>query len=159
MERQLVSSTEHMAVAFTEFFSECEPVLRHALVASCGSEAGREAAADAFEYAWIHWDRVRSMEYPVGYLYRVGRSAAKKYRQTYPAVRRPAESLLPWIEPELEPALRRLSERQRLAVVLRYSFGYRYDEVAEVMGVSIPTVQKHAERALEKLRRRLEVKR
>jgi RNA polymerase sigma-70 factor (ECF subfamily) len=159
MEMQLISSREQTAVAFTEFFSKSEPVLRHALVASYGPETGREAAADALEYAWAHWDRVGSMEHPIGYLYRVGRSAAKKYQKVPAAKESLGQSSLPWVEPELEPALRRLSDRQRLAVVLRHSFGYSYDEIAQVMGVSISTVQKHIERALAKLRRRLEVAR
>ena len=154
----MASVREQTAIQFTEFFAESEPLLRHALVAACGSDVGREAAADAFEYAWIHWDRVGSMEHPVGYLYRVGRSAAKKYRRRVPVVADPpGEESLPWVEPELAPALRRLSERQRTAVILRHSFGCTYDEISQVMGVSIPTVQKHVERALAKLRRRLEV--
>ena len=153
----MVSSTEQATVAFSEFFSETEPILRHALVASCGPEVGREAAADAFEYAWCHWDRVASMVHPVGYLFRVGRSAAKKYRRA-PFVADPrVDSSLPWFEPALVPELRRLSDRQRTAVVLRHSFGCTYDEISRVMGVSIPTVQKHVERALAKLRRSLEV--
>lgn len=142
---------------FTEFFEDCEPRLRHALVASCGVEAGREAAADALEYAWSHWDRVRAMEYPVAYLYRVGRSAARRYR-TRPIV---ADSMDcshdPWVEPALQSSLERLSERQRLAVVLRYSFGYTLDEIAQIMDISITSVQKHVERGLTKLRRGLEV--
>ena len=153
----MVPSTEQATVAFTEFFSEIEPTLRHALVASCGPEVGREAAADAFEYAWSHWDRVGMMEHPVGYLYRVGRSAARKYRHTPVGVERPVESSVPWVEPGLEQGLRRLSDRQRTAVVLRYSFGCTYDEISRVMGISISSVQKHIERALAKLRRRLEV--
>jgi RNA polymerase sigma factor (sigma-70 family) len=155
----LVSTREQTSLEFTDFFSTTEPVLRHALVASCGPDVGREAAADAFEYAWIHWDRVSLMEHPVGYLYRVGRSAAKKYRRRFGASEPAGESSLPWIEPELVPALLRLSDRQRLAVVLRHSFGYTYDEIAQVMGVSTSTAQKHIERALAKLRRRLEVAR
>jgi DNA-directed RNA polymerase specialized sigma24 family protein len=153
----MVSSTEQATVAFTEFFSEIEPVLRHALVARCGPEVGREAAADALVYAWSHWDRVGEMEHPVGYLYRVGRSAARKYRHAPVAVERPVESSVPWFEPGLEQGLRRLSDRQRTAVVLKYSFGYTYDDISRVMGISIPSVQKHIERALAKLRRRLEV--
>ena len=51
----------------------------------------------------------------------------------------------------------RCSDRQRTAVVLRHSFGCTYDEIAQVMGVSITTVQKHVERAMAKLRRSLEV--
>ena len=153
----MVASTEQTTVAFSEFFSETEPILRHALVASCGPEVGREAAADAFEYAWRHWDRVSSMEHPVGYLFRVGRSAARKYRKTPVVPDPPDEASLPWVEPGLVPELRRLSDRQRTAVVLRHSFGCTYGEISRVMGVSVPTVQKHVERALAKLRRRLEV--
>ena len=158
MEERLASVREQTATEFSEFFSASEPVLRHALVAACGPDAGREAAADAFEYAWRHWDRVGSMEHPVGYLYRVGRSAARKYLRRGPVIADPpGDESLPWVEPELEPELRRLSERQRTAVVLRHSFGYTYDEISRVMKISIPTVQKHVERALGKLRRRLEV--
>jgi DNA-directed RNA polymerase specialized sigma24 family protein len=97
------------------------------------------------------------MDHPVAYLYRVGRSSARKYRKRTIAPEPPGASGLPWIEPKLEPALMRLSDRQRLAVVLRNSFGYTYDEIADLMGVSITTVQKHNERALAKLRRKLEV--
>ena len=55
------------------------------------------------------------------------------------------------------PELRRLSDRQRTAVVLRHSFGCTYEEISRVMGVTVPTVQKHVERALARLRRTLEV--
>ena len=71
----------------------------------------------------------------------------------------PGDTSPPWVEPELETGLRRLSERQRTAVILRHSFGCTHREISEVMGVSIPTVQKHIERALGTLRRRLEVPR
>jgi DNA-directed RNA polymerase specialized sigma24 family protein len=97
------------------------------------------------------------MEQPVGYLFRVGRSAAKKYRRAPVVVDPPPDASLPWVEPGLVPELRRLSDRQRTAVVLRHSFGCTYDEISRVMGVSIPTVQKHVERALAKLRHTLEV--
>lgn len=154
----MVTATDQIATAFSEFFSETEPILRHALVACCGPEIGREAAADAFEYAWRNWDRVGSMEYPIGYLFRVGRSAARKYRKPrVPVVVSPFVVSMPWVEPGLAAGLKNLSNNQRTAVVLRHSFGYSHAEIAQVMGVSVPTVQKHVERALAKLRRRLEV--
>ena len=156
----MVASTDQTDTAFSEFFSETEPLLRHSLVACCGPEVGREAAADAFEYAWRHWDRVGSMDHPVGYLFRVGRSAAKRYRKPpVTFVDPPVVASIPWFEPALGDGLRGLSERQRTAVVLRHSFGYTYAEIAQVMGVSIPSVQKHIDRALSKLRRSLEVSR
>ena len=71
----------------------------------------------------------------------------------------PVVASIPWVEPALGDGLRGLSERQRTAVVLRHSFGYTYAEIGQVMGVSIPSVQKHIDRALSKLRRSLEVSR
>lgn len=153
----MVSSKTQATDTFSEFFSRSEPTLRHALVASCGFEVGREAAADAFVYAWAHWDRVGSMDFPVAYLYRVGRSAARKYRSRRVGGDVLVESRTPWVEPGLESALERLSDRQRLAVVMRHSFGYTLGEIAQVMDVSITTVQKHLERGLGKLRKGLEV--
>ncbi len=91
------------------------------------------------------------MDYPVAYLFRVGKSAAKKYRKQRTLVSRPEESEH-WVEPGLIPALGRLTDRQRTAVVLRHAFGYDLSAISEVMGVAIPTVQKHVERGLAKLR-------
>ena len=54
---------------FTDFVASSESKLRHSLMAAFGGEVGRDAAADALEYAWKHWDRVSAMENPVGYLY------------------------------------------------------------------------------------------
>jgi DNA-directed RNA polymerase specialized sigma24 family protein len=153
-----MTSSDTTAIdSFTSFFVASEPRLRHALMACCGAEVGREATADALEYAWTHWDRVQSMEHPVAYLYRVGRSASRKYRRRQrPVVDTPVVSA-PWVEPGLGPALDRLSDRQRVAVMLRHSFGYTLMETAGVMGISISSVQKHEERGLAKLRRGLEV--
>lgn len=109
------------------------------------------------EYGWAHWDRVGEMEFPVAYLYRVGKSAARKYRRATPFAGPLAEEPQPWFEPGLLPALAGLSDRQRTAVVLRHGFGHTFSEISEVMGVSVPTVQKHVDRALVRLRRDLEV--
>jgi DNA-directed RNA polymerase specialized sigma24 family protein len=39
-----------------------------------------------------------------------------------------------------------------VAVVLIHGYAWRYVEVAELMGVSVSTVQQHAERGMAKLR-------
>ncbi len=153
----MVVGIERAPEIFTRFFSDTEPRLRHALVASYGPEVGREAAADALEYSWAHWDRVAAMEFPVAYLYRVGQSAAKKYRRRGKRLADLEATSEHWVEPALIPALSRLTERQRTAVVLRHAFGYSLSEIGRVLGVSVPTVQKHIDRALVKLRRALEV--
>lgn len=153
----MVVSAEPQVENFGEFFAAAEPRLRHALAARYGPEVGRECAADAFEYAWSHWNRIESMKYPVAYLFRVGQSAARRYRKRWSMRDRLLEDQQPWFEPALVPALNRLSDRQRTAVILRHGFGHTYSEISDVMGVSIPTVQTHVDRALVKLRKAMEV--
>ena len=141
---------------FAAFFADAEPRLRRALVAVYGPERGRDAAAEALAYAWQHWERVREMDNAVGYLYRVGQSKSRPRRA--PVVFPPAlEVDAEWYEPDLPDALGRLSERERLAVVLVSGFGWTYREVAELAGVSTSSVQSYLERGLDKLRAALGV--
>jgi len=58
----------------------------------------------------------------------------------------------PTVEPALPEALRSLSEKQRVAVLLIHGFGYSVREVAELLDVSPSTIQQNAERALARLR-------
>jgi RNA polymerase sigma-70 factor (ECF subfamily) len=143
---------------FTEFVVNVESKLRHALTASFGVEHGREALAEAFAYAWEHWDRIQGMDNPVGYLYRVahnhGKKALSKRKVIFPDT--PLETV-PWVEPGLPRALAQLSERQRVAVYLVHGQEWSTSEVSEFLGVSKTTVQKHVERGMKKLRRRLDV--
>lgn len=57
----------------------------------------------------------------------------------------------------LEQALDTLTGKQRFVVELRYGLKdgefYTFDEIAECMGVSIPTVWEHEMAALKKLRK------
>jgi RNA polymerase sigma factor (sigma-70 family) len=64
----------------------------------------------------------------------------------------------PWVEPGLDGALDHLSGPQRTAVVLIHGFGWTYQEVSELLAVRRSTVQRHAARALSKLRSELEVR-
>lgn len=57
---------------------------------------------------------------------------------------------------ELRDALERLSERQRIVVVLRYFVDIPDEEIAEVLGVRPATVRSLARRALRVLRKELE---
>ena len=141
---------------FTEFVSAVEPRLRIALVARYGPERGREATAEALAYAWEHWGRIGEMESPVGYLYRVGQSKSRPRRRPLLATDRP-ESHEPWVEPGLPKAMKSLSTRQRMAVVLVHAYGWSQREAADVMRVSPDTVRTHLERGLSKLRSSLEV--
>lgn len=55
----------------------------------------------------------------------------------------------------LDRALAELPERRRTAMTLYWQDGLRYAEIAEVMGVSVKTVENHLATALKTLRERL----
>ena len=141
---------------FTEFVRRYEPRLKVALVAAYGPERGRDATCEALAYGWEHWDRVRAMQRPVGYLYRVGQSKSRRRRAPPPDPVVPASGE-PWVEPGLPRALERLSRRQRMAVVLVDAYGWTRTEAGEVMGVSEESVRTHLARGLKKLRASLGV--
>ena len=143
---------------FTEFARDAEPKLRVALCSAFGRDAGRDAAAEALAYGWEHWARVSGMDNPVGYLFVVGRDRARR-SLTRRSRRRLFESVsverLPWVEPGLAAALGRLSERQRVVVMLVHGLDWTHSETAELIGVSPSTVQVHLERGMSRLRRAL----
>jgi DNA-directed RNA polymerase specialized sigma24 family protein len=148
---------ETLADTFTEFFERAEPRLRNALVAAYGVDVGTEAAADALAYGWEHWDRVSHMDNAIGYLYRVGRSRSRRFRRRPPLPVITGTNPSPWVEPGLPAALSRLSDKQRVTIILIHSLGWTYAETAELLGVSIGTVETHVQRGMGKLRRALGV--
>lgn len=139
--------------AFEIFVADVEPRIREALSASLGSQRGRDATADAFAYAWENWERVREMDNPAGYLYVVGRDRGRKQMRSRHVTLLPVgQARLPDVEPKLIGYLERLPERQRIVVVLLYCFEWTMSEVAELLGLSKSTIQRHAERGLARLR-------
>ena len=148
---------------FVDFVKDRGPRLKQALIASLGAEVGREAAAESMAFGWENWDRLRAMDNPAGYLYRVGRNrgvdlhrADRQRRNTFPLPPHGSGDP-PWIEPGLPGALGDLPEKQRTAVMLIHAFGWTYQEVAEFLGVARGSVQKHLERGMKKLRSSLKV--
>lgn len=135
---------------FTAFVTDAEPRLRRALTALRGPVEGRDATAEALAWAWEHWDQVEAMENSVGYLYRVGSSRSRPLRQTVTLEASTNQASL--FEPALGPALARLSERQRSAVVLVHGFAWTHQEVAEALGISRSSVATYLRRALAHLR-------
>jgi RNA polymerase sigma factor (sigma-70 family) len=151
-----VPTGDAMPLRFEEFFVAAEPRLRAALSAQYGADVGRDAAAEALTWAYEHWDRVRDMEHPIGYLFRVGQSRTRRQRRPFlQPVREPVE--MPEVEPELERALRLLPERQRVSAVLVHGYGWSHSDVAALFGTSPSTVATHLARAIARLRELMEV--
>lgn len=145
---------------FDAFYARVERPLSVALGTRYGPQVGREAAVEALSWAWEHWDRLRPMDNPSGYLYRVGQTRARRLRPMRPL--RPHRDVdgatvdEVVVEPGLDAALDSLSLRQRQVVVLAHGYGCTHREIGSLLGLSSSTVQNHAERGLAKLRHRLE---
>lgn len=141
--------------AFETFVMAMEPRLRRAFVGLRGLDGAADATAEALAWAWEHWDEVRVMTNPAGYLYRVGQSRTRRRRT--PRLPPVATLDVPEVEPRLVPALLELPEQQRMAVWLVHGCHWRQTEAAAAMGISASAVSTHVGRALTHLRQRLEV--
>jgi RNA polymerase sigma factor (sigma-70 family) len=112
------------------------------------SEA-EEVAQDAFLAVWERWDRVEHMDDPAGYLYRVAMNTARKrFRRAALAARvrvtpRGGDDSIDAADDRttVGAALRALTPRQRLAIVLTDLLDLTADDAGSVMGVRPSTVR------------------
>ena len=149
----------YSVVTFEEFAATLGVRLRARLVAAFGPDAGVDAAAEALAYGWQNWNRVGAMDNPSGYLYRVGRTAARRARRPQGYLPTPSDADLADFEPRLLPALEALTDAQRVCVVMVHAYGWGQTEVADLLDVSPSTVRTHLARALTRSQNALEVKR
>jgi DNA-directed RNA polymerase specialized sigma24 family protein len=138
-----------------EALTELTTTLRRAFTVALGPDLAADALGEALAYYAENGERVRSLENPTGYLFTVGRRRAERFTRTRRSSRTfppPASVGMPDVEPRLVDAIARLSERQRVCVVLVHGFGYRNREVGELLDISAESVQTHCRRALTTLR-------
>jgi DNA-directed RNA polymerase specialized sigma24 family protein len=150
--------TEPVLEDFERFMAGEGLRLRRALVARFGVDVGNEVANDALAHAWEHWAEVATMPNRVGYLYRVAQSAARRHWRWQRRVQLSTpddRTHLDRYDDGLLDALGALTHPQRVAVLLVHGHGYRYADVAEVLGISTAAVTNHVHRGLQALRRHL----
>ena len=140
---------------FEAFFAQRGADLRRALTARYGVEVGAEVMADVVALAWERWSTIGVMENPVGYLFRAGQSAARRYRPRPVQLAVTPAQEPPEFDPRLPRLLEQLSDRQRVAVVLVCVYDWTYPSAAEVLGISESAVRTHVRRGLAALRREL----
>ena len=119
-----------------------------------------ELAAEALTRAYLRWRRLRRSGYVDAWVMRVTANLAIDAVRKRPSVAAvpgpaadPAEMAV--LRGALVDALRRLPQKQREAVVLRYLADLREDEVASALGVAAGTVKTHLHRGVEALRNQL----
>ena len=143
--------------AFTDFARRMEPRLRYALAGCLRADEARDATQEALVYAWSHWDKVRKLDNPGGYLYTLAKRWGWKHSKSSAPLPEIGVMDLPPTEPGLAEALGRLSTMQRQSIYLVEGLGMTQQEVADLLGVGRTTVQTHLERALSHLREELGV--
>ncbi len=133
--------------------------LRRVLIAYFGIDIGNDVANDAIEYAWRNWARVRKMDNPTGYLFRVGQTAARRHRRWERKVELPPEhrNQDATIDPGLHRALAQISPEQRACVVMVKVFDWSYQQTADALGLPVTSVRNHVHRGLTALRTALSV--
>jgi len=161
-----LSTSEPVVVrSFEEFFEAEKAGLYGALcLVTRNRFEAEEITQDAFVRVLEKWERVRSLEDPVGYLYRTAMNAFRKqHRRAVLATKRtlgltPADDGIEAIEARdaAVRALAPLSSRQRAAVVLIDLLGYPSEEAAKMLGIRASTIRQHASRAHAALKRSME---
>jgi RNA polymerase sigma-70 factor (ECF subfamily) len=107
-------------------------------------EAARDVTSEAFARALAHWERVRMMGNPRGWLYQVALNLVRRSWRRRRLERRAWERVTDRAPPEMVPpergdlwqAVQALPSRARQAVVLRYVAGFTQAEVAQRMGIA-----------------------
>jgi len=140
---------------FEVFVRDAEPRLRRALIGAVGVDRAADAVGEALADAFAHWSDVRTMDNPVGFLYRVGQSKSRPRKRL--RLLRADPVRLPDVEPGLADALAALPLSQRAAVWLAHGCDWSHAEIAESLQVSTSTVATHVARGLARLRSELGV--
>jgi RNA polymerase sigma-70 factor (ECF subfamily) len=140
-----------VAVSFDEFFAEHHDRLYRALFFITGnSHDADELCQDAFLKLWERWDRIGTIDDPVGYLFRVALNGFRmRLRRAKTAARRALFSHdLPRdafdeieVREDVHSMLRSLPARQRAAVVLTEIYGYGSEEAGRIMHIAPSTVR------------------
>lgn len=138
------------SLSFEEFFEHHRSRLFGALCLVTGSrQEAEEIAQEAFLKVWERWDRVSTLDDPVGFLFRTAMNLFKnRVRRASVAARKvfattPDPDALAAVEDrdELVRSMRALTSHQRAALVLTGYVGLTSEEAAKVLGTRASTVR------------------
>ena len=139
-----------VTTSFETFFEAERPRLFRALVlVTHDALEAEELMQDAFVRVWEHWDRVATMDDPIGYLFRTALNLHRsRLRRALTAAKRavtPPSGPDPFDEvatrDEAIRALALLTVRQRAAVVVTELLGYSSEDAGRILGIRAGTVR------------------
>ncbi len=145
---------------FEAFFeSNYQALLRVIYLVTGDRYEAEDLAQEAFARAYERWDRIRAMENPSGYVYRMAfNSYRSRLRRMAMATRRTLTQREsdPISESDDRDAIRRalatLPDAQRAALVLVEWLGMSSEEAGHILGVSAGAVRVRVSRAKQSLR-------
>lgn len=165
----IVAAQAKDQAAFGELVKRRQGWARALLRRMCNSHAeADDLAQEAFIKAW---DRLRDLETPAafpGWFRRIAVTTFLMAKRRQKAVFEVIDDASPIADetstPEaaagakidLEKALARLSDAERLCVTLNHGEGLSHSEIVDITGLPLGTVKSHVLRGTEKLRRLLE---
>jgi RNA polymerase sigma-70 factor (ECF subfamily) len=150
-----------VAASFEEFFDAERARLFGTLAVMSGNRAeAEEVMQDAFLKVWERWERVSAMESPEGFLYRTALNVYRKRLRRAAVAMRKATSLLPQddvldiveMRDEVVRLLRKLTPREREAIVMTSYLGYSTEEAGRLLGIRANTVRALTTRARASIR-------
>jgi RNA polymerase sigma-70 factor (sigma-E family) len=152
-----------VVLTFDEFFdSRGDSLLRYATAITADPHTAKDVVQSVLERAFIRWDRISAMEHPDAYVRRMIVNEFISWRRRISRIR--LTNQMPDLPPLVDHAdqhadrdaliaqLRKLPNRQRAAVALRYWDDLTDAQIAAELGCSEGTVRSCIWHALRKLR-------
>lgn len=139
------------------------PVFRAVLLARAGDRhAAEDAVAEAYERAFLRWDKLAHHPNPTGWVIRTAInhriSMWRRHRREEPQVAASVEPGPDPLDPSLMRLIRELPRGQREVLALRVLLDFSTEQTAEALGVKQGTVKKQLHRGLQQLRMRLKTR-
>ena len=135
------------------------PVFRAVLLARAGDRhAAEDAVAEAYERAFLRWNKLAQHPNPTGWVIRTAinhRTSMWRRLREEPQMAAPSAPALDLLDPYLMRLIRELPKGQREVLALRVLLDFSTEQTAQVLGVKQGTVKTQLHRALEGLRTHL----
>jgi DNA-directed RNA polymerase specialized sigma24 family protein len=136
------------------------PVFRAVLLARAGDRhAAEDAVAEAYERAFLCWDKLAHHPNPTGWVIRTAInhriSVWRRHLREQPSVSATVPPGPDPLDPSLMRLIRQLPKGQREVLALRVLLDFSTQQTAEALGLKQGTVKKQLHRALKALRMRL----
>ena len=150
--------SQRTAPEFAAFYEATkDAVFRAVLLARAGAVEGAEdAVAEAYERAFLRWDRLSSHPNPAGWVVRTAInhriSAWRRHGRTGATTTATTSFASHCLDPALVRIVRTLPRGQREVLALRVLLDFSTDQTAEALGIRPGTVKAQLHRALATLR-------